>query len=48
MSLSAAATVPTVVWFSAGLKVVEEVNAGALLVDAVASRSRSVTELVDD
>ena len=47
MSLSDAATVPTVVWFSAGFKVVEEVNDGAALVVA-ASRSRTVTVLSDD
>ena len=32
VSLSSASTVPTAVWFSAGLKVAEEVNAGAALV----------------
>ena len=31
MSLSDASTVPTAVWFSAGLKVALEVNAGAAL-----------------
>ena len=31
VSLSSASTVPTAVWFSAGLKVALEVNAGAAL-----------------